>query len=64
MNAQVRLVSSADITSGLHLDRAEVLRGSKNFLNMDRPEHHSIDHLKDRGAEEGSGMHSTLRGRE
>ena len=31
---------------------------------MDRPEHHSIDRLKERGVEEGSGRHSTIRGRE
>ena len=31
---------------------------------MDRPEHHSIDRLKERGVEKGSGRHSTLQGRE
>ena len=31
---------------------------------MDRPEHHSIDRLKERGVEKGSGQHSTLQGRE
>ena len=31
--------------------RAEVLRGLRNFLNMDRPEHHSIDRPKERGGE-------------
>ena len=36
-----RLASTAHITSGLQLGRAEVLRGLRNFLNMDRPEHHS-----------------------
>ena len=35
--------------------RAEVLRGLRNFLNMDRPEYHSIDRLKERGVEKGSG---------
>ena len=59
-----RLASTADITSGLQLGRAEVLRGLGNFLTMDRPEHHSIDRLKERGVEKGSGRHSTLRGRE
>ena len=39
----------AAIKSGLQLGRAEVLRGLKNYLNMDRPEHHSIDRLKERG---------------
>ena len=46
-----RLAITADITCGLHLDRAEVLRGLRNFLNMDRPEHHNIDCLKERGVE-------------
>ena len=43
-----RLASTADITSGLQLGRAEVLQGLRNFLNTDRPEHHSIDSLKER----------------
>ena len=55
-----RLASTADITSGLQLGRAEVLRGLRNFLNMDKPEHHSIDHLKERRVEKGSSRHSTL----
>ena len=59
-----RLASTADITSGLQLGRAEVLRGLRNFLSMDKPEHHSIDRLKERGVEKGSGRHSTLQGRE
>ena len=36
-----RLARIADITSGLQLGRAEVLRGLRNFLNLDRPEHQS-----------------------
>ena len=59
-----RLASTADITSGLQLGSAEVLRGLRNFLNMNRPEHHSTDRLKERGVEKGSGRHSTLQGRE
>ena len=50
-----RLASTADITSGLQLGRTEVLRGLRNFVNMDRPEHHSIDRLQERGVEKGSG---------
>ena len=57
-----RLASSADVTSGLQLSRADNLRGLRNFLNMDRPEHHSIDRLKERGVEKGSGRHSTVQG--
>ena len=49
-----RLASTADITSDLQLGRAEVLRGLRNFLNMDRPENHSFDYLKERGVEKGS----------
>ena len=59
-----RLASTADITSGLQLGRAEVLRGLRNFLNTDKPEHHSIDRLKERGVEKGSGRNSTLQGRQ
>ena len=59
-----RLASTADVTSGLQLDGAEVLRGLRNFLNTDKPEHHSIDRLKERGVETGSGRNSTLHGRE
>ena len=43
----------------LQFGGVEVLRGLSNFVNMDRPEHHSIDGLK-----EGSGQQSTLQGRE
>ena len=59
-----RLASTASITSGLLLGRVEVLRDLRNFLNMDRPQHHSIDRLKERGVEKGSGRHFSLRGRE
>ena len=54
-----RLASTADITSGLQLGRAEVLRGLWNFLSTDKPEYHSNDHLKERGVEKGSSRHST-----
>ena len=50
--------------SGLQLGRAEVLRGLRNFLSTDKPEHHSTDRLKERGVEKESGRHSTLQGRE
>ena len=48
-----RLASTA-ITAGLQLGKAEVLRDLRNFLNMDRPEHHSTDCLKEREVEIGS----------
>ena len=41
-----------------------MLRGLRNFLNTDKPEHHSTDRLKERGVEKGSGRQSTLQGRE
>ena len=41
-----------------------MLRGLRNFLNTDNPEHHSLDRLKERGVEKGSDRHSTLRGLE
>ena len=47
------LVSTADITSDLLLGRAEVLRGLRNFLNIDSPEHHNIDGPKERGDQKG-----------
>ena len=59
-----RLASTADITSGLQLGRTEVLRGLRNFLNTDRPEHHSINRLKERRVERRSGRHSALQSRE
>ena len=63
MNVQIDW-QAQQTSSGLQIDRAEVIRGWRNFLNMDRPEHPSIDCLKERGVEKGSGRHSTLRGRE
>ena len=56
-----RLMITADITSGLQLGKTEVLRGLRNFSNIDRPEHHSTDGLKGRGVEKGRGRQSTLR---
>ena len=54
-----RLASTVDITSGLQLGRAKVLRCLRNFLNVDRAEHHSIDRLTKRGVEKRRGRHST-----
>ena len=58
-----RLAVTADITSGLQFGRAEVLKGLRNLMNMDRPQHHSTDRLKERGVEKGNGRHSTFPGR-
>ena len=53
-----RLASTADITSGLQLGRAEVLRGLRNFLNTGKPEHHSID--RPEGKRSGERKRSTF----
>ena len=47
------LANTADITSGLNLQlgTVEMLRGLRNFLNIDWAQHHNIDHLKERGVE-------------
>ena len=47
-----RLASTADITFGLQFGRVEVLRGFRNFLNMDIPEHHNINCLEGKGSGE------------
>ena len=49
-----RLASTADITSGLQLGRAEVLRDLRNFWNMDSPEHYSTERPKEKGVEKGA----------
>ena len=54
-----KLVSTADITTSLQLDKAEVLRCSRNFLNKDRPEQKSVAILKEREVEK-SGGRSTI----
>ena len=58
-----RLASTA-AAADLQLGRAQFLRGLRNFLNMDRPEHQSTDRRKERGVEKGSGRHSSLPGRQ
>ena len=66
MNGQIdwQAQQISRFTSGLQLGSAEVPRGLRDFLNMDRPEHHSTNRLKERGDEKGGGRHSALRGRE
>ena len=59
-----KLASTVDILSGLQFGKVEMLRGLRNFLNMDRPEHHSKDCLKERGVENESSQYSALQGRE
>ena len=44
----------ANSTTSLQLGKAEKLKGKRHFLNTDRPQHYSIDHLKERGVEKPS----------
>ena len=57
-------LSTADITTGPQLGRAEVPRGPRNMLSKDRPENHRTDRLKEREVEKRTGRRSILRGRE
>ena len=50
----------ADITTDLQLSGAGALRGYRNFLNMNRPEHHNINCLKERRVQKGSGLGFTF----
>ena len=66
MTASPQLVGSevlrGDMTASPQLVGSEVLRGLKNFLNRDRPGHHSIDLLRETVGEEESGRQSILLG--
>ena len=55
----LRIASSADITTSLQTGRSEVLRGLRDLLNRDRPEHYSINSLKERGVEKGNVLNQT-----
>ena len=59
-----RVASTADITSAEQAwqGRDTWRLALRNFLNMDRPEHHSIDYLKEREVERGSSWLSILQG--
>ena len=50
-----RLASTADITSGLQLDRVQMLRGFRNFLNIGRPEYHRSDRWTEKRSRQRSG---------
>ena len=56
--------TSVDLLPWLSPAWEEVLISLRNFLNMDRPEHHSTACLKERGMENRSNRHSTLQDRE
>ena len=59
-----RLAGKATITNGLHLGRSEVLRNLRHCLQAQSQEHHTINHLEERGVERGSARQSSLKGRE
>ena len=59
-----KFASAVEITTSLHNGKAEVLRGSRNFLNTDSPEYRSTLCLNEIGVKKGSGQESTLRGHE
>ena len=48
INGQIDWQVRSDLTYGLQLGRAEMLRDLRDFLNMDRPDHHCIDRLKEK----------------
>ena len=59
-----RLAGKATLTNGLHLSRSEVLRNLRHCLQAQSQEHHTINHLEERGVERGSAKQSSLEGRE
>ena len=58
------LVGTATLTSGLLLDRYEMLRSLRHYLWAQSQGHHTIKHLEERGVESGSARRSSLKGRE
>ena len=57
---KVTTLPDIELVLPLQHGKVEVLRGLRNFLNRDRPEHHSTAHLKERGVERGGDSPSTL----
>ena len=62
-NRADRLASKATLTSGLLLERFEVLRSLRHYLRAQSQGHHTIDRLEERGVERGSARRSSLKGR-
>ena len=58
-----RLAGKTTLTSGLLLGKLEVL-SLRHYLRAQSQEHHTIDHLEERGVERGSSGRSSLKGRE
>ena len=57
-------VKGNDLTSGLLLERSEVLRSLRHYLRAQSQGHRTIDRLEERGVERGSARRSSLKGRE
>ena len=49
-----RLAGKATLTSGLLLERSEVLRSLRHYLRAQCRGYHTIDRLEERGVERGS----------
>ena len=58
------LAGKATLTSGLLLERSEVLRSLRHYLRAQCRGYHTIDRLEERGVERGSARWSSLKGRE
>ena len=56
-----RQTGKATSTSGLNLERSEVLRNSRHYLQAQRQGHHAIDRLEERGVKTGSARRSSLK---
>ena len=57
-----RLAGKATITSGLRLKRSEVLRILRHYLRAQSQEHHTTNHLEERGVERESAQQPSLKG--
>ena len=58
------LAVKATLTSGLLLERSEVLRSLKHYLRAQSQGHDTTDRLEERGVERGSDRRSSLKRRE
>ena len=59
-----RLEGKATLTSGLRLQRSEVLRSLSHYLQAESQGHHTIDRLEERGVERERARRSSSKGRE
>ena len=59
-----RLAGKATLTSGLLLERSEVLRSVRHYLWTQSQRHHTIDRLKERGVDRRNAKRPSLKRRE